>query len=62
MICEKDKSSQVLLAIFLHLSPGRCLTVASTLAHCSPLSWKLNSDLFLCKYFFQGTKTGKVMN
>ena len=57
MISEKDKSSQVVLAMYLYLRPGRFLTVAPTQLHCSPLCWKFNSDFFLCKYFFQGTKT-----
>ena len=42
------------------IRPGGALTAACTLVHCSPLFWILNSDLFLCKYFFHSTKTDKV--
>ena len=60
MISEKDKSSQVVLAMYLHLRPGSFLTIAPTQLPCSPLCWEFNSDFFLCKYFFQGTKTHRV--
>ena len=56
MISEKDKSSQVVLAMYLYLRPGRFLTVAATPLHCSPLCWEFNSDFFLCKYFFREQK------
>jgi hypothetical protein len=43
------------------IDPGESLTAHCTPLHCSLLYWASNSDLFLCKYFFHGTKTGKVM-
>jgi hypothetical protein len=48
--------------LYIYIRAGDSLTAHCTLVHCSLLFRILNSDLFLCKYFFQETKTGKVMD